>query len=172
MNKVFRLRSTIARPADATVYAAGDEISNSATAGSVVRATFNLVGFKRGRLDWTFGYGSRWNVAVPSSYADPGAAARDERDAIPVAARIFFRVHGRRGAHLHGGIARAGCVDAAGRGQHVWDYAGHRGLHGVSPIRSRHVNSGAPLSYLSPVRSGWRYAVNADRGARDQRHNP
>src|SRR3990167_5273111 len=50
MNKFVRLRSTIARPADATAYAAGDEISNSATAGSVVRATFNLAGFKRGRL--------------------------------------------------------------------------------------------------------------------------
>lgn len=48
--KVFRLRSTIARPADATAYAAGDEISNSATAGSVVRAAFNLAGFRRGRI--------------------------------------------------------------------------------------------------------------------------
>jgi len=48
--KLFRLRSTIARPADATAYAAGDEISNHATAGSVVRATFNLRGFTRGRI--------------------------------------------------------------------------------------------------------------------------
>lgn len=48
--KILRLRSTIARPADATAYAAGDEISNSATAGSVVRATFNLAGFRRVRL--------------------------------------------------------------------------------------------------------------------------
>lgn len=50
MGKVFRLRSTIARPADATAYAAGDEISNHATAGSVVRPTFDLAGFKRGRI--------------------------------------------------------------------------------------------------------------------------
>lgn len=50
MKKVIRLRSTIARPADATAYAAGDEISNSATAGLVVRPTFNLAGFKRGRI--------------------------------------------------------------------------------------------------------------------------
>lgn len=48
--KILRLRSTIARPADATAYAAGDEISNSATAGSVVRATFNLAGFTRGKI--------------------------------------------------------------------------------------------------------------------------
>ena len=48
--KVFRLRSTIARPADNTAYAAGDEISNHATAGSVVRATFDLAGFRHGRI--------------------------------------------------------------------------------------------------------------------------
>lgn len=40
--KIFRLRSTISRPAAAVAYAAGDEISNDATAGSVVRATFDL----------------------------------------------------------------------------------------------------------------------------------
>lgn len=50
MGKVFRMRSTIARPADITAYQAGDEISNHATAGSVVRATFNLDGFTRGRI--------------------------------------------------------------------------------------------------------------------------
>lgn len=48
--KGFRLRTTIARPADNTAYAAGDEISNHATAGSVVRATFSLAGFTRGRI--------------------------------------------------------------------------------------------------------------------------
>lgn len=48
--KVFRLRSTIARPADITAYQAGDEVSNSATAGSVVRATFDLSGFTRGHI--------------------------------------------------------------------------------------------------------------------------
>lgn len=50
MDKILRLRSTVARPADATAYAAGDEISNSATAGSVVRPTFNLAGFRQGRI--------------------------------------------------------------------------------------------------------------------------
>jgi len=50
VGKVFRMRSTIARPADNTAYQAGDEISNHATAGSVVRATFNLDGFTRGRI--------------------------------------------------------------------------------------------------------------------------
>jgi hypothetical protein len=44
---LITLRSTIARPADATAYTAGDEVSNSATAGSVVRATFDLSGFRR-----------------------------------------------------------------------------------------------------------------------------
>lgn len=48
--KQLRLRSTIARPADNTAYAAGDEISNHATAGSVIRPTFNLAGFNRGRI--------------------------------------------------------------------------------------------------------------------------
>lgn len=49
-DKVLRLRSTIARPADATQYAAGDEVSNHATAGSVVRATFDLSNFKQARI--------------------------------------------------------------------------------------------------------------------------
>ena len=48
--RILRLRSTVARPADATAYAAGDEISNSATAASVVRPTFNLAGFSRGKI--------------------------------------------------------------------------------------------------------------------------
>ena len=50
MGAVVRLRSTIARPADATAYAAGDEVSNHATAGSVVRATFDMRGLERGKL--------------------------------------------------------------------------------------------------------------------------
>lgn len=50
MKKLIRLRSTIARPADVTAYAAGDEVSNSATAGSVVRAAFNLAGFRQARM--------------------------------------------------------------------------------------------------------------------------
>lgn len=48
--QVMRKRSTITRPADNTAYQAGDEISNSATAGSVVRATFDLSGFTRGKI--------------------------------------------------------------------------------------------------------------------------
>jgi len=44
------MRSTVARPADITQYAAGDEVSNSATAGSVVRPVFNMSGFSRGRI--------------------------------------------------------------------------------------------------------------------------
>jgi hypothetical protein len=50
LGKILRLRSTIARPADNTAYQAGDEISNHATAGSVVRATFNLAGFRSARI--------------------------------------------------------------------------------------------------------------------------
>lgn len=50
MDKVTRFRTTIARPADLTAYQAGDEVSNHATAGSVVRATIDLAGFTRGRI--------------------------------------------------------------------------------------------------------------------------
>jgi len=48
--KILRMRSTIARPADNTAYAAGDEVSNHATAGSVVRATWDLSGFQQARI--------------------------------------------------------------------------------------------------------------------------
>lgn len=48
MGRIIQLTASTTRPADATAYAAGDEVSNSATAGSVVRATFNLDGFTRG----------------------------------------------------------------------------------------------------------------------------
>ena len=50
MGRIIRLTSTFVRPADNTAYTAGDEISNSATAGSVVRPTFDLSGFTRGRI--------------------------------------------------------------------------------------------------------------------------
>lgn len=47
-NRVVRIQSTpLARPADATAYAAGDEIANSATAGLVVRQTFEITGWRR-----------------------------------------------------------------------------------------------------------------------------
>jgi hypothetical protein len=38
------------RPSDATQYAAGDEIANSATAGSVVRPTVDLSGWSKARV--------------------------------------------------------------------------------------------------------------------------
>eukprot|EP00919_Chromeraceae_sp_WS-2016_P053188 GHVR01126331.1.p1 GENE.GHVR01126331.1~~GHVR01126331.1.p1 ORF type:complete len:190 (-),score=24.89 GHVR01126331.1:324-893(-) len=85
--KALRLRSTFARPADATAYAAGDEISNSATAGSVVVASLDLMGFTRGKiyaaeLDITAASG---NVVTTASdmelllfrYADAPAAVGD-----------------------------------------------------------------------------------------------
>jgi len=50
LSKIVVMRSTTTRPADATAYAAGDEVSNHATAGSVVRATFDLSGFSRGTI--------------------------------------------------------------------------------------------------------------------------
>src|SRR5689334_622294 len=50
MSKIVRLTSSFVRLADTTQFTAGDEISNSATAGSVVRPTFNLSGFRRGRI--------------------------------------------------------------------------------------------------------------------------
>jgi hypothetical protein len=50
MGRVVRLRSTIARPADLTAYTAGDEISNSATAGSVSRMTFDMQGLENGQI--------------------------------------------------------------------------------------------------------------------------
>lgn len=50
MSRILRLTSSFVRLADTTAFAAGDEISNHATAGSVVRPTFTLTGFKRGRI--------------------------------------------------------------------------------------------------------------------------
>jgi hypothetical protein len=49
MGKLLRMRSTTTS-VGAVAYAAGDEIANSATAGSVVRCTFDLSGFTRGRI--------------------------------------------------------------------------------------------------------------------------
>lgn len=51
MGRIITLDSTfvMAEPA-AGAYAAGDEISNDTTAGDVVRPTFNLAGFTRGRV--------------------------------------------------------------------------------------------------------------------------
>ena len=50
MGTLLRLRSTIVRPSDATQYAAGDEVSNNATANAVVLPTFDVSAFKRGRI--------------------------------------------------------------------------------------------------------------------------
>jgi hypothetical protein len=48
--KFFKMRSSFVRPADATNYTAGDEVANSATAESVVRLTYDLSGYTRGRI--------------------------------------------------------------------------------------------------------------------------
>lgn len=48
--QLVRLSASLIRPADNTVYAAGDQIANSATAGSVVNPTFDLSGWRRARL--------------------------------------------------------------------------------------------------------------------------
>lgn len=48
---LFGAASTFDRPADATAYAAGDEVANSATAGSVVRGTVDLgSGVRKARI--------------------------------------------------------------------------------------------------------------------------
>lgn len=58
-HKTIKVSSTsFTRPADATAYAAGDEVSNSSTAGSVVRPVFDFTGFtmvhpKEVRIAWT-----------------------------------------------------------------------------------------------------------------------
>ncbi len=49
-SKFFRMRNSFVRPSDATNYTAGDEVANSATAGSVVRLTYDLSGYTRGRV--------------------------------------------------------------------------------------------------------------------------
>jgi len=48
MSKIITLRSTFTAVGAAAGYTAGDEVSSSATAGSVVLPTFNLSGFTRG----------------------------------------------------------------------------------------------------------------------------
>lgn len=48
--QVLRKRSSILVPCVVGAYTAGDEISSSQTAGSVVRATFDMSGFTRGRI--------------------------------------------------------------------------------------------------------------------------
>jgi hypothetical protein len=51
MGRIIKVDSTaMIRLADTTAFTAGDEISNHATAGSVVRPVFNLDGFNRGRI--------------------------------------------------------------------------------------------------------------------------
>jgi hypothetical protein len=48
--KLIRLTSSFVRLANTTQFTAGDEISNHATAGSVVRPTFTFSGFRFGRI--------------------------------------------------------------------------------------------------------------------------
>lgn len=50
MGRIVRVTSSFVRLADTTQFTAGDEISNSATAGSVVRPVFDFTGFQRGRV--------------------------------------------------------------------------------------------------------------------------
>ena len=50
MSRIIRATSSFTRLAVTTQYTAGDEISNHATAGSVVRPTFDFTGFNRGRV--------------------------------------------------------------------------------------------------------------------------
>lgn len=50
MSRIIRISDTFVRPAAATQYTAGDEVSSHATAGSVVLPAFSLAGFSRGRL--------------------------------------------------------------------------------------------------------------------------
>lgn len=70
MSRLVRIRSTIISPSQAGAYAAGDEISNSATQSAVVRATFDLRGLEQGKilsaqLDLTTGDAS--NVVTTAS---------------------------------------------------------------------------------------------------------
>ncbi len=50
MGQIVRVTSSFVRLADTTQFTAGDEISNHATAGSVVRPVFDFSGFTRGRV--------------------------------------------------------------------------------------------------------------------------
>jgi hypothetical protein len=48
--QLLRMRTSTVIPCVAGAYGAGDEISSSQTAGSVVRPTFDMSGFTRGRI--------------------------------------------------------------------------------------------------------------------------
>jgi hypothetical protein len=50
MSRMLRFTAALVRPSDATQYAAGDEIASSATAGSVVRPTLDLSGYRKARI--------------------------------------------------------------------------------------------------------------------------
>jgi hypothetical protein len=50
VGQLTRVTSSFVRLADTTAFAAGDEISNHGTAGSVVRPVFDFSGFSRGRI--------------------------------------------------------------------------------------------------------------------------
>ena len=50
MARLHRLTASFVREASITAFAAGDEISNHATAGSVARPTFDLSGYSQGRI--------------------------------------------------------------------------------------------------------------------------
>lgn len=50
MSRIVRLRNTVISPSQAGAYAAGDEISNSATAGLAARPTFDMSGLEQGKI--------------------------------------------------------------------------------------------------------------------------
>lgn len=76
MGIIYRPRSTVARPADLTAYAAGDEISNHATAGSVVRPTFDLTDFRNAIDEKPFGQ-RKTQGRILSAAVDLTAASGD-----------------------------------------------------------------------------------------------
>jgi hypothetical protein len=103
MGKVTRMRSTTTS-VGAVAYAAGDEIANSATAGSVVRATFDLSGFTRGRilaaeLDVTPASGNMVITAADFElllFRTPDApAAVGDNVTMPIAANVRCKAVGR-----------------------------------------------------------------------------
>jgi hypothetical protein len=70
LGRILRPRVTFARAVNATQYAAGDEVSNHVTAGSVVRPTLNMSGIRQGRIlaaEIDLTEGSAGNVVTTAS---------------------------------------------------------------------------------------------------------
>ena len=49
--QLHRVTATFSNPASASAYTAGDEISSSVTAASVVLPTFNVAGFRKVKIN-------------------------------------------------------------------------------------------------------------------------